>query len=69
MSIAIPPSAWRLQPGQQAFVRGWPQGETVLILAQLEFIDWPHYIVADSNGAEWRISQLQLSSRPIPADR
>jgi len=28
--------------------------------------DWPHYIVADSNGAEWRISQLELSSRLIP---
>jgi hypothetical protein len=64
--MTIPSNTWCFQPGEHAYVRGWPQTETALILAQCEFLNWPHYIVSDWNGDEWRISQLELSSRPIP---
>ena len=66
MSLPIPDTAWKFQLGEHAYVRGWLPVETALILAQLQFLNWPHYIVADADGAEWRISQLELSSRPIP---
>jgi hypothetical protein len=56
---------WRFMPGDRVFVRGWTQLQTGLILCQLESYAWPHYIVADEDGGEWRISQLELSSLPI----
>lgn len=56
---------WRFLPGDKAYVRDWPEEDSVLILAQLLAYPWPHYLVADATGAEWRISQLELSSKPI----
>lgn len=60
---------WQFQPGQECYVRHWPQTETGLIIAQLQFLSWPHYLVADAHGGEWQISQLELSTRPIPTPR
>lgn len=60
---------WRFKPGQKVYVRGWPQDQPALILCQLMSYTFPHYFVADSEGAEWRIAQLELSSKPIPTDR
>jgi hypothetical protein len=58
---------WRFMPGDHAFVRGWYPQHQVVVLCQLEAYAWPHYLVADADGAEWRISQLELSSRPLDA--
>lgn len=62
---ALSAQPWRFMPGKQAYVRGWDQDQTVLVLCQLESHAWPHYMVVDARGDEWRISQLDLSSRPI----
>ncbi len=51
-------------PGDTAYVRNWPDGHSVLILNQCN-TRWPHYIVVDATGNEWRISQLELSRKPI----
>jgi len=58
---------WRFMPGDHAFVRGWDPQHQVLVLCQLETYTWPHYLVVDEDGAEWRISQLELSSRSLDA--
>ena len=58
-------SPWRFAPGDTAYVRGWHQSYAVTILCQLQNYGWPHYIVADVNGGEHRLSQLELSSKPI----
>ena len=60
------------RPGDKAYVRGWTQQENVLILTRLLHvsdcgIQAPHYQVLDSNGGDWQMSQLSLSSKPIVA--
>lgn len=62
---------WRFMPGDKVYVRGWSQDQTVTVLRQLETSYpsppyFPHYVVADFLGRDWRISQLELSGRPIP---
>lgn len=56
---------WRFEPGDYVYVRSWPQDERAVVLCQLAAHSWPHYLVMDSVGIEWRVSQLELSSRPI----
>jgi hydrogenase maturation factor len=56
---------WRFIPGDTVFVRGWPVDEAATVLTQLSNRTFPHYLVADSAGIEWRVAQLQLSSKPI----
>lgn len=56
---------WRFEPGDHVYVRGWRQDETAVVLCQLDAHSWPHYLVMDSEGIEWRISQLELSGKPI----
>lgn len=58
---------WRFDPGDHVYVRQWPQDESAVVLCQLDAHSWPHYLVMDSVGIEWRISQLELSSQPIIA--
>ena len=71
MISTIPSYAWRFKPEQTVHVLGWPFGETATVLCQLDqSYSWPHYIVrSDVTGDEWRISQLHLSRKPIPAFR
>jgi hypothetical protein len=64
--VTQPNDIWRFQPGDTCYVRGWGVDETVMILCQLLNYRWPHYIVLDTAGHEWRIRQLDLSSRRIP---
>jgi hypothetical protein len=58
---------WRFMPGDSVFIRGWGPLQSAVVLCQLEAYAWPHYLVADEDGNEWRISQLELSSRPLDA--
>jgi hypothetical protein len=53
---------WRFIPGDTVHVCGWH--ETALVTQQVP-LRFPHYLVADADGAEWRVSQLQMSSKPI----
>jgi len=55
---------WRFSPGDTAYVRGWPELHSVLIVDQCATA-WPHYLVCDATGAQWRISQLELARKPI----
>lgn len=60
---------WRFNPGDLAYVRGWPQQHPVQVL---EYDPQPgclpHYLVIDCMGAEWRLPQIHLSRRPVPPD-
>lgn len=56
---------WRFIPGDTVFVRGWAPDATGFVTDQCPGRGFPHYLVVDANGAEWRISQLELSTRPI----
>jgi hypothetical protein len=58
---------WRFIPGDQAYVRGWRQDLSgqVMIIGQIAGGALPHYEAIDTAGTTWRISQLELSSRPI----
>ena len=61
-------SPWRFQPGDDVHVRGWSQDQTVRILCQASLpVVLPHYYVMDGNGNEWRIAQVELSRKAIPA--
>lgn len=60
---------WRFIPGDHVYVAGWPRDETAVVTAQQTVNRWrfPHYLIVDSVGIEWRMSQLHLSRSPIDA--
>ena len=58
--------AWRFNPGDVAYVRGWPSDETAKVTAWIQKHPFPHYLVVDSVGIEWKVAQVELSSKPIP---
>jgi len=60
-----PTRLWKFNPGDWVYVRGWSQHQPAIVVARLENHSWPHYIVGDYDGNQYRISQLQLSSKPI----
>ena len=60
---------WRFIPGDLVHVRGWHPEEPAEVLAQITSRRWPHYLVRDVAGATWRVSQLELSSKPIPYEK
>jgi hypothetical protein len=55
---------WRFSPGDHVYVRSWPQDQTVLITGRASHV-FPHYFVVDSEGHEWLIAQLEMSTTPI----
>ena len=59
----------RFNPGDLAYVRGWPQAHPVKVI---EYAPQPgrlpHYLVVDCLGAEWCLPQIHLSRRPILSD-
>lgn len=59
---------WRFNVRDAVYVRGWPLDECgrVIRLTRPAPAAVPHYLVVDSGGMEWLISQLELSSKPIP---
>ena len=65
-------SMFRFKLGKRAYVRGWINSEPVIITRRLLHLSTvgiyaPHYLCADAGGKEWRIAQLELSSKPIDA--
>ena len=63
---------FRFKLGKRAYVRGWINSEPVIITRRLLHLSVPgafapHYLVTDAAGKEWRISQLELSSKPVEA--
>ncbi len=58
---------WRFALGDQVYVQGWPGNETAVVTAQqtINRARFPHYLIVDSVGIEWRVSQLHLSRSPI----
>jgi hypothetical protein len=62
---------FRFKLGKRAYVRGWT-AEPVVITRRLLHLSvpgafCPHYLVTDAAGKEWRISQMELSSKPVEA--
>lgn len=55
-------------PGARVYVRNWSGEQSVVVTALALHRGWPHYFVVDSNGDEWQIAQIELSSKPIPAE-
>jgi hypothetical protein len=58
---------WRFQPGDAAYVRGWSQDHPTTVREHLHTGGGPHYLLEDHLGGQWKVSQLELSSCPIPA--
>jgi hypothetical protein len=68
--MIIPISAWKFHPGDKVYVRHQPMftGTVVDYYVPVSALQWPHYFVkCNVTGDEWRISQLELASSPIPA--
>lgn len=60
---------WRFDRNSRVYARGLPGGPH-LVTARVPHegpsgIICPHYLVVDDDGAEWMISQLELSSRAL----
>ena len=63
---------FRFKLGKRAYVRGWINSEPVIITRRLLHLSTvgifsPHYLCAYAEGKEWRIAQLELSSKPVEA--
>jgi hypothetical protein len=63
---------FRFKVGKRVYVRGWLTQEPVIITRRLLHLSTvgifsPHYLCADAEGKEWRIAQLELSSKPVEA--
>jgi hypothetical protein len=58
---------YRFKEGDEAYVRGWDQSTSVKVTTAVGFGDsaFPHYMVIDAEGCEWRIPQVAMSSKPI----
>lgn len=59
-------NVWRFNYRDRVFVYGWKQDEPVVVIEQRTDAPWPQYLVKEQNGDTWIISQLLLSSKPIP---
>ena len=57
---------WRFRFGSSVYVYGWCQDQPAIIEDRVTEALWPQYVVKEHNGDRWVISQLLLSSRPIP---
>ena len=60
---------FRFRVGHYAYVRGWA-GEPVKITRRLLHLSTigiyaPHYNAVDDAGKEWRLSQLELSTKAM----
>jgi hypothetical protein len=58
---------WRFHEGATVYVRGWPVDETGRVVGTIQPTrsGFPHYLVVDGGGGEWRVPQIHLSSKPI----
>lgn len=57
---------WRYSPGDHVYVHGHPQEPAVITAAAGRGrFSWPHYFLVDSDGHEWCVPQIHLSSSPI----
>ena len=60
------PRVYRFQVGDECYVRHKPTDEAFTVVKRfLHESGLPHYVVRDVAGIELRVSQLQLSSKPI----
>lgn len=59
-------SPWRFKVGNVVYVAGHPQ-QPARVTAAFGHggFAWPHYLIVDAFGAEWRVCQLHLSSSVI----
>lgn len=60
---------WRFQPGARVYARGWGEEYTFTVIEQLHGCGVPHYRLLDAVGDYWRMSQLELGTKPIPKER
>jgi hypothetical protein len=62
-------SRFRFKLGKRVYMRGWPAQPAIVTRHLLHIspagVFWPHYLVTDAAGKEWRVSQLELSSKPV----
>jgi len=59
---------WRFSPGDHVYIYGHPQEPAIITSAMGRgAAGWPHYYLVDSDGHEWCIPQIHLSSAPIQA--
>lgn len=56
---------YRFNAGDHAYVRGWPQDQSVVVTLRATGLPLPHYFVVDDQGHEWLIAQVELSSKLI----
>lgn len=66
MTALLNQRVWRFSVGDTVWIRGWAEPAKVTTLAAWRARSgFPHYVVVDSVGAEWIVSQLEVSSKAI----
>ena len=59
---------WRFAAGDVVYVAGHEQQPAKVTWAICHgLLSWPHYLVVDYKGREWRVPQQCLSRSPIVA--
>jgi len=54
------------QEGDECYVRGKRPDQKFVVVERLNTESgWPHFILRDKSGRRWRVSKLQMSSKPI----
>jgi hypothetical protein len=56
---------WTYRLGQDVYVAGHSQFSYKVTGGEL-WLGFPHYHLLDADGHTWRITQLRVSSKPIP---
>lgn len=55
----------KFQEGDRCYVRGKRPDQVLTVVDSFLHGAVPHYVLRDSAGRRWRVSQLQMSSKPI----
>lgn len=55
----------KFQEGDRCYVRGKQPDQALTVVHGFLHGALPHYVLRDSSGRRWTVSQLQMSSKPI----
>lgn len=61
---------FRFETGDLAYVRNWPRDESARVISGFfpQGCPFPHYVLVDDVGIQWIVPQIQMSTKPLPAE-
>ena len=66
LTATLTANPWRFKVGDLVYIAGQPQFKAKVTAAFGHGRrSWPHYLVTDYKGVEWRCCQIELSKSPI----